>query len=95
MEARSKELIEADVKKILDKVRPYLNSEGGDLEFIKYEDGIVYVKMLGACMDCGALDSTLYDGIQALLTEYVPEVIEVKNIIGEWFYVSRNNTRTR
>ena len=95
MEARSKELIEADVKKILDKVRPYLNSEGGDLEFIKYEDGIVYVKMLGACMDCGALDSTLYDGIQALLTEYVPEVIEVKNVIGEWFYVSRNNTRTR
>ncbi len=83
MEARSKELIEADVKKILDKVRPYLNSEGGDLEFIKYEDGIVYVKMLGACMDCGALDSTLYDGIQALLTEYVPEVIEVKNVIGE------------
>ncbi len=72
-----------EIKKILDKIRPYLNSEGGDLEFIKYEDGIVYIKMLGACMDCGALDSTLKDGIEALLVEYVPEVIEVRNIVEE------------
>ena len=39
-----------EIKKVLDKIRPYLNSEGGDLEFIKFEDGIVYVKMLGACL---------------------------------------------
>lgn len=69
-----------DIKKILNKIRPYLNSEGGDLEFIKFEDGIVYVKMLGACVDCGALDSTLKDGIEALLVENIPEVIEVRNI---------------
>lgn len=72
-----------EIKKILDKIRPYLNSEGGDLEFIKFEDGIVYVKMLGACIDCGALDSTLKDGIEALLVEYVPEVIEVRNVVEE------------
>lgn len=78
----NKEII-LEIKKILDKIRPYLNSEGGDLEFIKYEDGIVYIKMLGACMDCGALDSTLKDGIEALLVEYVPEVIEVRNVIEE------------
>ncbi|MBQ3253081.1 MAG: NifU family protein [Acholeplasmatales bacterium] len=70
----------AEIKRILDKIRPYLNSEGGDLEFVKFEDGIVYVKMLGACVDCGALDSTLKDGIEALVMEYVPEVIEVRNI---------------
>lgn len=69
----------AEIKRILDKIRPYLNSEGGDLEFVKFEDGIVYVKMLGACVDCGALDSTLKDGIEALVMEYVPEVIEVRN----------------
>ena len=80
MEKDNDEII-AEINRILDKVRPYLNSEGGDLEFIKYEDGIVYIKMLGACMDCGAWDSTLKDGIEALLVEYVPEVIEVRNVI--------------
>ena len=72
-----------DIKKILNKIRPYLNSEGGDLEFIKFEDGIVYVKMLGAGVDCGALDSTLKDGIEALLVENIPEVIEVRNVSEE------------
>lgn len=75
--------VEEDVKKILGKIRPYLNSEGGDLEYLGFKDGIVYVRMLGACMDCGALDSTLKDGIESLLVEYVPEVIEVKNVAVE------------
>lgn len=72
--------IEEQIKKILNKIRPYLNSEGGDLEYIGFKDGIVYVRMLGACIDCGALDSTLKDGIEALLVENIPEVIEVKNL---------------
>ena len=68
------------IKKILNKIRPYLNAECGDLEYIDYKEGIVYIKMLGACIDCGALDSTLKDGIEALLIENVPEVIEVRNV---------------
>ncbi|MDE6656348.1 MAG: NifU family protein [Anaeroplasmataceae bacterium] len=72
--------IEEQIKKILNKIRPYLNSEGGDLEYLGFKDGIVYVRMLGACIDCGALDSTLKDGIEALLIENIPEVIEVKNL---------------
>ena len=72
--------IEEQLKKILSKIRPYLNSEGGDLEYIGFKDGIVYIRMLGACIDCGALDSTLKDGIEALLVENIPEVIEVKNL---------------
>jgi Fe-S cluster biogenesis protein NfuA len=78
---RNNEEILKEIMKVLDKIRPYLNSEGGDLEFVKFEDGIVYVKMMGACQDCGALDSTLTDGIEALLMEYVPEVIGVKNVV--------------
>ncbi|MCR5231587.1 MAG: NifU family protein [Acholeplasmatales bacterium] len=78
---RTSEEILKEIMKVLDKIRPYLNSEGGDLEFIKFEDGIVYVKMMGACQDCGALDSTLTDGIEALLMEYVPEVIGVRNVV--------------
>ena len=83
MEERTNDIIISEIEKIINKVRHYLNSEGGDIEFLKFEEGIVYVRMLGACIDCGALDSTLKDGIEALLVEYVPEVIEVKNVIGE------------
>lgn len=72
--------VEDQIVKILNKIRPYLNSEGGDLEYIGFKDGIVYIRMLGACIDCGALDSTLKDGIEALLVENVPEVIEVRNL---------------
>ena len=82
MEERKSEVILEDIKKVLDKIRPYLNSEGGDLEFVDFVDGIVYVKMLGACEGCGSLDYTLKDGIEALLVEYVPEVIEVKTVEG-------------
>ena len=72
--------VEEKIQKILNKIRPYLNSEGGDLEYLGFKDGIVYIRMQGACIDCGALDSTLKDGIEALLLENVPEVIEVKNL---------------
>ena len=74
-------LVEEKIIKILNKIRPYLNSEGGDLQYIGFEDGIVYVRMLGACVDCSGLDSTLKDGIEALLVENVPEVISVVNVI--------------
>ena len=69
-----------EIHRVLDKLRPYLNSEGGDIQFIDYEDGIVYVRMLGACVGCGSLDYTLKEGIEAWLVEYVPDVIEVRNV---------------
>ncbi len=72
--------IEMQVKEILHKVRPYLQRDGGDVKFISFEDGIVYVEMLGACVGCGALDSTLKDGIEAILLEEVPGIIGVENI---------------
>lgn len=80
---RTEQDVIQDIMKILDKVRPYLNSEGGDLEFVDFAEGIVYVRMLGACVDCGSLDMTLTDGIEALLVDYVPEVVGVKNVVGE------------
>ena len=71
--------IEEQIIAILNVIRPYLNNDGGDIEFVRFEEGIVYVRMLGACVDCSGLDSTLKDGIEALLVENVPEVIEVRN----------------
>lgn len=76
----NEELIEKQVKEILHKVRPYLQRDGGDVKYIRYEDGIVYVEMMGACVGCSALDSTLKDGIEAILLEEVPGIIGVENI---------------
>lgn len=72
--------IENKVVEILDKLRPFLINDGGDIEFIKFEDGIVYVKFIGACSDCPLIDTTLEDGIKATLIEEIPEVIDVINV---------------
>lgn len=74
------ETIEKQVKEILHKLRPYLQRDGGDVKYVKYEEGIVFVEMMGACVGCSALDTTLKDGIEAILLEEVPGIIGVENI---------------
>ena len=71
---------EEKIKDILNKLRPFLLSEGGDLSFVKYEDNIVYIKTLGACVGCGLIDYTLKDGIESAIKEEVPDVKEVISI---------------
>ena len=66
------------IKATLDKIRPFINRDGGDVEFVDFIDGIVYVNMKGACQDCMLIDSTLSDGIEIILQEEVPGVIAVK-----------------
>ena len=68
------------IKLIIDKINPYIISDGGNLEFIKYEDKTVYVKLSGAWADCGMLDITLKDGIEQLIKNEIPEVENVINI---------------
>ena len=68
------------VKKTLKKVRPYLQADGGDVDFIKFEDGIVYVRLLGACIGCASSDETIKGGIEALLLEEVPGVNGVEQV---------------
>jgi Fe-S cluster biogenesis protein NfuA len=71
---------EKKIIEIIDTLRPYLINDGGDIEFIKYENNIVYIKMMGACADCMMIDFTLKDGIEFAIKEEVPEVLEVRNI---------------
>ena len=71
------------IEKVVNKLRPYLNRDGGDIELIDFKDGIVYVKMLGACAGCSLLDETLKDGDEQILMEEVPGVLEVRNIATE------------
>ena len=71
---------EKQIIEILSKLRPYLQRDGGDVEYLKFEDGIVYVRMLGACAGCSSIDATLNDGIEQILLEEVPGVIGVENV---------------
>ena len=65
---------------IIDQLRPFLINDGGNIEFVKYEDNIVYIRMMGACADCMMIDATLKDGIEMAIKEEVPTVKEVINI---------------
>lgn len=66
------------VKKTIEKVRPYIQGDGGDVEFVKLEDDIVYVRVHGACVGCMALDATLKDGVEALILDEVEGIKEVR-----------------
>ena len=70
--------IEEQIKATLDKIRPFIQRDGGDVEFLTFEDGIVYIKMLGACANCVAQDETVSSGIELILVDEVPGVLHVK-----------------
>lgn len=72
--------IEQQIEMTLEKIRPFINRDGGDVIFDSFIDGIVYVKMIGACDGCSMIDSTLSDGIGIILMEEVPGVKGVKTI---------------
>ena len=72
--------MEDKIKEIIDTLRPYMNMDGGDIEFVKYEENYVYVKMFGASQECGFQDSTLNDGLLSYLKSEIPEIEGVINI---------------
>ena len=71
---------EDKVIEIIEKIRPFLINDGGDIEFIKIEDDFVYIKMMGACAGCTMLDFTLKDGIEAAIIDEVPDIKGVINV---------------
>lgn len=80
LELKTNNSVEQQIKDIITELQPFLINDGGNIEFVKYENGTVYIKMLGACADCGMLDLTLKDGIEAAIMSEVPEVSAVINI---------------
>ncbi|NLC54385.1 MAG: NifU family protein [Erysipelothrix sp.] len=75
-----------EIKQTIEKIRPYINRDGGDVEFVGFDEdnGVVTVKMLGACVGCAAVDQTVFYGIQSLLMEEVAGVNEVKLDTSNW-----------
>ena len=73
--------IEKNIIKILDeKIRPAVAKDGGDIKFVEFNDGIVKVQLQGSCSGCPSSTMTLKQGVQNLLTHYLPEVKGVEAI---------------
>ena len=73
--------IVAQINELLDtRVRPAVARDGGDITYHGFKDGIVYLKMKGACAGCPSSTATLKFGIQNLLKHYIPEVESVEAV---------------
>jgi Fe-S cluster biogenesis protein NfuA len=78
---QNKEAIIKKVQNVIDQIRPYLQQDGGDIEFIEYtDDNIVNVRLLGACGSCPYSTQTLKNGVEAAMKKAIPEVKSVEAI---------------
>jgi len=67
------------VQEVLNKIRPSLQADGGDVEFVDMTDGVVKVRLKGACAGCPMSQMTLKNGIEKLLKKEIPEVKSVES----------------
>ena len=76
-----KELLEKRVKNILEQVRPYLQADGGDVQFVELtDDMVVMVELTGACGSCPYSTMTLKNGIETVMKKSIPEIKAVEQI---------------
>ncbi len=68
------------VQAVLDKIRPVLQKDGGDVELVDVKDGVVSVRLTGACKGCPMSQMTLKNGIEKYLKKEIPEVVSVKSV---------------
>lgn len=68
------------VKEVIEKLRPFLQRDGGDVELVSVEDGIVKVRLMGACGSCPSSTITLKAGIERALMEEVEGIEEVQQV---------------
>jgi len=74
------ETIENRVQKALDELRPNLQADGGDVQFVAVEKGIVKIKLKGACAGCPMSSTTVQWGIENFLKKKVPEILKVETV---------------
>lgn len=70
-------MLKEDVEKVLEKIRPGLNRDGGDIELVEIKDKVVYVKFKGACGTCPMSTLTLKNWVEANLKREMPEISAV------------------
>ena len=72
---------EEKIKQVIDKIRPQLQADGGDIEFVEVtDDGVVKVRLLGHCAGCMHAQQTLTFGVERTLKQFIPEIKAVVNV---------------
>ena len=69
---------EDEIRNVIEKIRPYIQRDGGDVEYVSFTHGIVRVRLLGACVGCMSIGDTLKDGIEAIIMDEIAGVSEVR-----------------
>lgn len=73
--------VEDKIKELLEEMRPMLQADGGDIEFVSYdESGVVKVKLTGTCYGCPYAQYTIKMGVERYIKEKIPEVKEVETV---------------
>lgn len=72
--------LEARIERALDRVRPAIHRDGGDVWLVRIEGDVAFVQMIGACGGCPASNATLKGGIEAVVREDVPEIRTVEQV---------------
>lgn len=75
-----KEDLKERVERALQEIRPYLQTDSGDIELVSIENNIVTVRLLGACLGCSVNQMTLKAGVELTVKKHAPEITEVVNI---------------
>jgi Fe-S cluster biogenesis protein NfuA len=77
----SSEELKINVEKALDEIRPFLQSDGGDINLLSIEDGkFVKVQLVGACTSCSVNPMTLKSGVEMTIKKYAPQIESVINV---------------
>ncbi len=71
--------LETKVKDVIEQIRPYLQNDGGDVQFVRLtENNVVYVQLQGACHSCPMATVTLKNGVEASIKKAIPEIVSVE-----------------
>lgn len=76
----SAEELHKNVENALDEIRPFLESDGGNISLISIEENIVKVRLEGACVGCNVNQMTLKNGVEATIKKHAPQILEVIDI---------------
>jgi Fe-S cluster biogenesis protein NfuA len=68
------------IEQALEEIRPFLKSDGGDIELVGIENNTVKVQLLGACVSCSVNQMTLKQGVELTVKKYAPEIKEVVSV---------------
>jgi Fe-S cluster biogenesis protein NfuA len=68
------------VQSVIDRIRPALQADGGDVELVDVQDGVVKLRLKGACVGCPMSEMTLRSGIERLLRQEVPDLKQVESV---------------